>query len=1047
MKKFLLGIAFGATIIAAGYSQTEKPFWLDEKKNEENREPMYASYFVYENEQKANENDWRKSGNYVDVNGVWKFQFKENPADISKNFHAMDVNDADWDDFTIPANWEMKGYTFPIYVNATYPFDNLIKIDPPMVPEEQNPTGVFRKWINLPDNWTEKDIFLHIGAAKSNLKVWVNGNYVGYGEDGKLAQEFKLNKFVKPGKNLIVLKVMRWSDGSYLECQDFWRMSGITRDSYLYSRTKVHLKDVSIIPDLDENYKSGSLKVTPTFSNIPKKDRHTLEIQLKDGAEVVATKTISDLKLNSNTPVIFNVDNPKKWSAEIPNLYGLRLTLKDRKGNTVEIIDQNVGFRKVEIKDGQLLVNGQSVYLKGVNRHDTDPVGGQTIPRKTMEDDIKLLKQFNFNAVRTSHYPNDPYFYQLCDKYGIYVVDEANIESHGMGYDPTRTLANQPDWEIAHLQRLERMLQRDKNHPSVIIWSMGNEAGNGYNFMRGYLHMKSLDSSRPVQYERANLGWEASIRFDWNSDIINPMYASPNGMAGYIEKNPNPNRPYIQCEYAHAMGNSLGNYKDYWDLFRKHDNFQGGFIWDMIDQSVYKTKEDGTTIFAYGGDFGPEGTPSDNNFLNNGVFSPDRKPNPHAYEAKFVHQDILTSWGDKAKNEISVFNEFYFKNLSNVALKWQLLLDGKVTQEGLISDLDVEPQTSKGIALSLNLPDKSSYKEALVSLFYQLKSEEPFLKKGDTIAKEQLTVSGEWKNKLKVVGNTKLKVGKTDKIITFSSGDASFTFDKLTGLLSGYQFKNNTILLDETNLKPNFWRAPTDNDYGAGLQNKLKVWKEPLKDLTPKSFIVENEKDNTVSITVNYRLETSSSNLEIYYSFNNLGELMVQQTLNIDKKAETPMLFRYGLSMQLPKNFRNINYYGRGPVENYSDRKYNSLAGIYSQKVAEQYYPYIRPQETGNKTDVRWYQISNDKVNLTINSNALFNATALHYTLNQLDDGEKRDQRHASEISESNLTELHIDLKQMGLGSINSWGLLPMEHYRLTQKQYIFQFKITPSLK
>ena len=1047
MKKILLSIVLLTIGFVTGNAQSEKPYWLDEKINEENREPMHASYFVYENEQMADQNDYLKSDNYVDINGVWKFQFKENPEDISKDFYATEVNDADWDNFTIPANWEMKGYSYPIYVNATYPFDNLIKIDPPLVPETQNPTGVFRRWVNVPMNWNGKDILLHIGAAKSNLEVWVNGKYVGYGEDGKLSQEFNINKYVKPGKNLIALKVMRWSDGSYLECQDFWRMSGITRDSYLYSRNKVHVKDIDIVPDLDKNYINGTLKVTPTFSEIPKKDKHTLKIELRDEAKIVATKTISDLAVNANNAITLNIENPKKWSAEIPNLYSLRVKLIDRKGNVVEVIDQNVGFRKIEIKGGQLLVNGQSIYLKGVNRHDTDPVGGQTIPRKTMEDDVRLLKEFNFNAVRTSHYPNDPYFYQLCDKYGLYVIDEANIESHGMGYDPTRTLANNPTWETAHLQRLERMLERDKNHPSIIIWSMGNEAGNGYNFMRGYLYMKNRDSSRPVQYERANLGHEASIRFDWNSDIINPMYASPDGMAGYIEKNPSPDRPYIQCEYAHAMGNSLGNYKEYWDLFRKHDNFQGGFIWDMVDQSVYKEKEDGTVIFAYGGDFGPEGTPSDNNFLNNGVFSPDRKPNPHAYEAKFVHQDILTSWGDKLKNEVSVFNEYYFKDLSNVEMKWQLLLDGEVENEGVITDLEVQPQTSKAISLPLQLPNKSSYKEALITITYHLKSEEPLLPKGFTIAKEQLTLSDEWKDNIEVLGNSKMKVDKTKEKVTFSSDDASFTFDQNTGLLSSYKYKNNNILLEGTSLKPNFWRAPTDNDYGAGLQKRLKAWKEPLKDLKPSSFKFNNEKDNSVSVKVGYRLEEAHANLELSYFLNSSGELMVQQTLKIDDENKASMMLRYGLMMQLPKAFENISYYGRGPVENYSDRNYNSLVGIFNQSVTEQYYPYIRPQETGNKTDVRWYKISDDNVNLTINSSSLFNATALHYTQDQLDDGDQRDQRHDAEISESNLTELKIDLMQMGLGSINSWGLLPLEKYRLTDKNYSFQFKITPSLK
>ncbi|MBJ2172826.1 DUF4981 domain-containing protein [Aureibaculum sp. A20] len=1044
--KIILCIVLVNFGFATSSSQNEKPYWLNEKINEEHREPMHASYFVYENEQLANKNEWRASTNYVDINGVWKFQFKENPADISENFFATDLNDSDWDDFTIPANWEMKGYSYPIYTNTSYEFGNLIKIDPPMVPETQNPTGVFRKWVNVSDSWTDKDIFLHVGAAKSNLEVWINGKYVGYGEDGKLAQEFKLNTVIKPGKNLIVLKVMRWSDGAYLECQDFWRMSGITRDSFLYSRSKVHLKDVEIIPDLDGNYVNGTLKITPTFSFIPKKDKHTLEIQLKNEAETVAEATISSLALNVEKVITLKVTNPKKWSAEIPNLYTLRFKLKDKKGTIVEVVDQNIGFRKIEIKSGQLQVNGKPIYLKGVNRHETDPIDGQTVSRERMEEDIKLLKEFNFNAVRTSHYPNDPYFYQLCDTYGIYVVDEANIESHGMGYDPTRTLGNNPDWEIAHLQRLERMVERDKNHPSIIIWSMGNEAGNGYNFYRGFLWMKNRDTSRPTQYERANLGWDANVKFDWDSDIINPMYSSPGGMDMYINKEHDSTRPYIMCEYAHAMGNSLGNYKDYWDVFRKYENFQGGFIWDMIDQSIYKEKEDGTTIFAYGGDFGPKDVPSDNNFLNNGVFSPDRKPNPHAFEAKFVHQDILTSWTDETKSEISIFNEFFFKDLVNVELYWQLVEDGKVTKEGIVSNLEVLPQETKNIKLPLQL-QQTKYKEAFVNVSYRLKNAELFLSKGHIIAKEQLALNKSNLGPLAIEGSDKFKVLKTNEYITFSSENVVFTFDKSSGLLSDYQYKNSNILVEGALLKPNFWRAPIDNDYGAGLQNKLKVWKEPLMDIEPNIFKVENKKDNTVSVKVIYRLEEAFSDLEINYTLNSLGELMVQQNLSIDEKSETPMTFRYGLIMQLPKAFENITYYGRGPMENYSDRNYSTDVGVYDQTVTDQYYPYIRPQETGNKTDVRWYKLSNNKVTLSITSDNLFNVTALHYTQEQLDDGDKKDQRHASEINESNITELKIDLKQMGLGSIDSWGSIPLEKYRLTNKNYSFQFKITPSSK
>ncbi|MDX5584646.1 MAG: glycoside hydrolase family 2 TIM barrel-domain containing protein, partial [Aureibaculum sp.] len=672
MKKYILFTLLVMTMAKSLVGQEITPFWLDERINEENREAMHASYFVFENEELALKNDWRLSNNYMDLNGSLKFKWVEKPVDLPEYFYKTSFNDSTWDDFTIPANWEINGYGYPIYVNQPYEFKNLIEINPPLVPTKYNPTGVYRKEIVINKKWLQKDIFLHVGTAKSNLKVWVNGEYIGYGEDGKLPQEFNISNFIKEGKNNITMKVMRWSDGSYLECQDFWRMSGITRDSYLYSRNKVHLRDFELITELDDTYSDGILKIITSFSSPTKNNKYRLEILLKDDTIIIASKELTINELVNNPMVEFSVKNPKKWSAETPNLYTVNFILKDKKGKSVETIPQKVGFRKIEIKGGQLLVNGQPVYIKGVNRHETDPTTGQTISKERMEQDIKVLKEFNINAVRTSHYPNDDYFYELCDKYGIYVVGEANIESHGMGYRITKTLGNKPSWEKAHLQRMQRMVERDKNHPSIIIWSMGNEAGNGYNFYRGYLWIKDRDPSRPIQYERATAAaWTGKgMKFDWNSDIISPMYSPPDGMLAYIKENPNPDRPFIQCEYAHAMGNSLGNFKEYWDLIREHDNFQGGFIWDMLDQSIYKTKEDGTRIFAYGGDFGPQDVPSDNNFLNNGVFSPERKPNPHAFEVKKVYQNIHTSWADKVLKTIEIFNENFFKNLSNVTLKW-----------------------------------------------------------------------------------------------------------------------------------------------------------------------------------------------------------------------------------------------------------------------------------------------------------------------------------------------------------------------------------------
>ncbi|MBF4487159.1 glycoside hydrolase family 2 TIM barrel-domain containing protein [Flavobacterium sp. CSZ] len=1046
MKKTISIVSLLITSIFSGQAQEKVEYWQNEKINEENREPMHASYYVFETEALANKNQWRQSKNYLDINGAWKFKYVESPSALPKDFEKSNFNDTSWDTFRIPASWDVNGYGYPVYVNTTYDFDYLMAPNPPFVPTKYNPTGVYRRDITIDKSWEGKDIFLHIGTAKSNLTVWVNGVYVGYGEDGKLPSEFNLNKYVKTGKNSIVLKVMKWSDGSYLECQDMWRMSGITRDSYLVARNKTHLKDYEIIPDLDPSYLNGTLKISTEFSGLNKKDNYTLELQLKDADKIITSKIIS--ALSQKQTFDFTVKNPKKWSAEIPNLYQIDFILKDKKGTILEVIRQNVGFRKVEIKGGQLLVNGKAIYIKGVNRHEVDPVAGQTISKERMEQDIKVMKEFNINAVRMSHYPNDEYFYELCDKYGIYVVDEANIESHGMGYDITKTLGNKPDWELSHIERMQRMIERDKNHTSVIIWSMGNEAGNGYNFYRGYLWIKNRDKSRPIQYERATAGaWDGKdLKFEWDSDIIDPMYSSPNKMEEYILANPNPSRPYIQCEYAHAMGNSMGNFKDYWDVIRKYPNFQGGFIWDMIDQSVYKTQPDGTKILAYGGDFGPKDVKSDNNFVNNGVFTVERKPNPHALEMRNVMQNILTSWDNQATGTIKVYNEFSFKNLSNVTLHWTLVLDGIKQDTGVIDYLAIDPNESKTYMLPIKLAEKK-YQEAFINVSYQLKQDEPLLPKGFEIATEQLAFKGIWKNDIEIQGASKIAVEKRENATVFKGDKAEIAFDKKTGFINGYSFSNQPILKQGYQLRPNFWRAPNDNDFGANLQVTLKAWKEATENPTLVSWRYSATKDNKILVKATYNLASVSSTLELNYEINSKGELSVEEQLHMDKTKETPVLPRFGMEIILPKDFSTLSYYGRGPHENYIDRNYSAQVGLYNQRVSEQYYPYIRPQETGNKTDVRWLELSNDKLKITVRSNELLAMTALHYLTEDLDDGLQKDQRHAAELKERDLTSLKIDYKQMGVGGIDSWQAWPMEKYLLRDKTYRYQFKITPSIK
>ncbi|WP_286761453.1 glycoside hydrolase family 2 TIM barrel-domain containing protein [Salegentibacter sp. UBA1130] len=1049
-KEYYISFVVGSlALVLTGqdlFSQNE--YYLDPEINQENREPMRASYFVFENKSLAETNNWKDSKNYLNLNGEWDFKWYESPGELPKNFHTLNFDDSSWNTFQIPSNWEVNGYGIPIYVNATYEFQNLIDINPPKVPVDYNPTGVYRRNIEIDENWDQKDVFLHVGAAKSNLKVWVNGEYVGYGEDAKLPQEFNITPFIKTGKNLIVMKVMRWSDGSYLEGQDYWRMSGITRDTYLFARKKVRLQDFEVKTELDEHYQDAILTIVPEFSDIPKRDKHRLEIILEreDDKLYQAEKRVSEWQESSEIKI--DVENPDKWTAETPNLYTVKFTLKDKKGKVQEIIHQNVGFREIQIKDAQLLVNGKPVLFKGVNRHDTDPTTGQVVSRERMLQDVKRLREFNFNAVRTSHYPNDPYFYELCDKYGLYVVDEANIESHGMGYDLTRTLANNPNWKKAHLERLERMVERDKNHPSIVIWSMGNEAGNGYNFYEGYTWIKERDPSRPIMHERAILPYrsKADMQVEWNTDIIAPMYASPDEMLAYVQKNPDPDRPYILCEYAHAMGNSLGNFEDYWKIIRDYDTFQGGFIWDMVDQSIYKILEDGTKIFAYGGDFGPEDVPSANNFLNNGVFSPERNPNPHAFEVKKIYQPVRTSLVDAQATKIKVFNEQFFKDLSDVRLNWFLQADGEIIDNGELESLEIAPRELKEIDLGFPLPNEN-YNEIFLNLEYILKAEEGLLKENHVLSSEQLAIRVREPQKLEFLEKTAIKVEDSEKRVLFKDERVTFSFNKETGFLTDYIFKGNKVLKTGFDFKPNFWRAPTDNDYGAQLPTRLEVWKK-MSEQPPLESFNYKEKDGNYIISTKYDLDEVASSLYIEYSISGSGEIIVDYQLNTDPQNEKrKMPLRVGMQMQLPSQFNNLEYYGRGPHENYKDRKNSALIKKYSQTVAEQYYPYIRPQETGNKSDVRWLMLEGNNINLKVEGEQPFNFTALHYLMKDLDDGEKRDQRHAAEVKPLELTSLFIDKAQMGLGSITSWGHLPLEKYRLLDEKYHYRFKITPETK
>lgn len=1026
-------------ILSIDVSFAQKALWLDELANEENRLPMHASYFVYESDQMAKKSDWIQSANYQNLNGEWKFKWVEKPDKLPANFETTAYNDKDWEIFKVPANWETNGHGFPIYSSAGFEFNYLIKPNPPAIPLTYNPTAVYRKEVIIDKGWKGKQVVLHVGAAKSNLSVWVNGTYVGYGEDGKLPSEFDVTPFLKDGKNLLVLKIMRWCDGSYLEDQDMWRLSGITRDCYLLARNPVHLYDIELVPDLDASYKNALLNIQLQLNKKPTSPI-TAEVELKLKDKLIAVQQLV-FNLSDKAHSALQVPDAKLWTAETPNLYSALIRIKDKNGKVLEVIPQRVGFRKVEIINGKLLVNGKRILVKGVNRHETDPLTGQTISKEAMLRDVKLMKQFNINAVRASHYPNDEYWYELCDEYGLYVVDEANVESHGMGYDITKTLGNRPSWLDQHLMRMRRMVERDKNHPSVIIWSMGNEAGNGYNFYSGYLWMKERDPSRPIQYERAVADYK-TFTYEWNSDIIDPMYPSPDGMIAYAKSNPNPTRPFIMCEYAHAMGNSLGNFKEYWDIIRSNPHaFQGGFIWDFVDQAFAEVNAKGDTVYTYGGDYGPKdiGVPSDKNFLCNGIFYANRTPYPHAWEMKKVYQDIHTRLVNS--NIIEVFNERSFTDLSDVELRWHVMINGLPVDSGAVTNLDIGPNASKQFSLPAKFAKEG---EVFLNLVYKLKTEQALIPLGHTIATEQLKLQGDHKYSLKISPSGKLQKNETSEEITISSKKLKIVFDKSTGWLSQYEVDGRKFLEGGKGLTSNYWRAPNDNDFGANLQTKLKPWKTATQKPLLKSLNYSVEKGVAV-VKTQYELSQVSSVVNLNYQISATGEILVTQELLADTAIKGVMLPRFGMQAILPREYNTIEYYGRGPHENYQDRNFSAHVGLYKQTVSSQYFPYVRPQETGNKTDIRWYKIMNEAGNgLLVYSDGPLSISSLNYRDSDLDDGDSKQQRHAADLEPGKETQLNIDLRQMGVGGINSWNALPLEKYRLPFMSYKFSFMLKP---
>jgi beta-galactosidase len=1000
--------------------------WLDSEVNAINREPMHPTINLTTIDAATK----IASEPILSLNGLWKFCWTSDRDRRPDGFFAESFDDAAWSLFPVPGIWEMNGYGDPVYVNNGYAWRNFFKDNPPYTPDRENHTGSYRRWVELPADWGNREVFLHVGGATSNLIVWVNGREVGYSEDSKLEAEFNITPFLREDSNLIAFQIHRWCDGTYLEDQDYWRMAGVSRDVYLIARNRHRIVSLKITPDLDANYVNGSLAITAETTP----ESGDIALSLKDDkGRVVATGRIgSDRKTN------IRVINPRKWSAETPYLYTLTAQLANRSANDpVEIMTFPVGFRKSEIRNKQFLVNGKPVLIKGVNRHEINSDRGYYLTRADILEDIRLMKELNINAVRTSHYPNDPYFYELCDRYGIYVMDEANVESHGIGYGP-QTLAKNPHYAAMHRERIERMVERDFNHPSVVLWSMGNEAGNGPVFAETYAWLKKYDPSRPVSYNFAIV--------TGHSDINSDGYMSPQHIVNILESDPQ--IPLIQSEYAHAMGNSMGNFKEYWDLTRKYPLNQGGFIWDFADQALNRYNPDGSITYMYGGTYNST-DPSDGSFNCNGVLSGRRKYHPHAWEVRFQHQNIHASTVSKtvAQNgriEINIYNENFFTDLSAYFLEWTLVADGKAIRTGQVGDLTVAPQSTSRLSLPVgNVSDLDS-KETLLNVYFKLKEATPLLQAGHIAAYNQLYIK-EYDTQQAFTS----AFAKTDipRLIRDASsfkvaGDNwEIAFDRSTGLLDKYVYNGNVLLVNP--LTPEFHRAATENDIGANYPEHSRLWRYPHYRL--KSIDAEEE-SNAVKIVSTLVIDSVGAEITLTSRINAVGEIMSIESMRADTARCHAELLRFGMSMAMPSRFNMVDFYGKGPFENYADRQSAAMVGHYVQPVDEQYnMEYVRTQESGTHAGLRWWRVCDPSGRgMEILSDTLFSASALPYSLADLDKNTPTAVVHPSDLQRCNATFIHFELRQMGVGGIDSWGRQPLEKYRIPYADREFRFLIRP---
>ena len=1006
----LMVLALGTATVTADNA----PEWRNPKVNQQNREPRHANFFAFENEELAKAGQKAASSRYLSMEGMWRFQFVKNHQDAPKGFWALNYDDSQWEDFPVPGLFELNGHGDRIYKNVGYAWCTTFESDPPYIGETENYTGSYRKEFVLPDNWNGQQVLFHVGSATSNLKVWVNGKYVGYSEDSKVAAEFDITKYLKKGKNLIAMQVMRWCDGSYLEDQDFWRFTGIAREVYLYARPKTYIADYRVMQNWDMETNRPEIAY---WIDVKNGSGASLEVSLEDkDGRVIFKHDGHKLPYYLHEHFLLDEKDVKPWTAETPNLYSLIITLK-KKDQVLQVVKQKMGFRNVAIKNGQLLLNGQPILIKGADRHELDPDGGYIVSVERMKQDIQIMKQLNINAVRTSHYPDDPRWYELCDEAGLYVVAEANLESHGMGYGES-TLAKRDDFQQMHLERNQGNVQTLRNHPSIIIWSMGNEAGYGPNFEKCYDWIKSVDD-RPVQYEQAG---------HWGkTDIFCPMYYGYGDCEKYAQGDNA--RPLIQCEYAHAMGNSMGGFKEYWDLIRKYPKYQGGFIWDFVDQGLRdKSPVTGKEIFTYGGDYGRYPA-SDYNFNCNGIIAPDRRLNPHAYEVQYYYQNEWISDKGLKEGRFEVYNENFFKSLDDLTLTWKVKRHG-----GKVDVSGIAPQQRKTIT-------DEALKKTLERVLKHHADEEIWVnfefRKGDEVVARQQFIVQPYQFAAIDAEQAKVDTEETKSYVKMTAGGTTLTIGKQSGMIDYLDIDGQSMLIDRQSVTPEFWRAPTDNDYGAWMQQRFSQWKSPQMKVTDFSF-------NENTVLVHLDMPANQAKLTMTYTLKTDGSVVVRQQMQVDQEAKESWLFRYGMQLQMPKQYNTIKYYGRGPHENYCDRKSSEFIGVYENKVADEYYPYIRPQESGNHTDIRWFEVTDGKRGLRFESNAPMECSALPYLVKDLDAGARKEHswgQHSGDLVERPLTQVHIQQHQMGLGCVNSWGAWPERSYLLPAKQgYDFTF-------